>query len=426
MKYQDFIAGKRKRFQSHGIEYLDPHPALFPFQREIVRRALAVGRFANFADCGLGKTLMQLEWASKVPGRVIMLAPLAVSYQIESDAQRFGFDAKVRTDQSAICGEKIVITNYEKLSRFEPDRFNAVSLDESSILKSYTGKIRTAIIESFRGHRFKLASTATPSPNDFMELGNHAEFLGAMSRTEMLAMYFVHDGGSTQDWRLKGHAVMDFWRWVASWASMVRSPSDLGFDDAGFQLPPMTIRHERVESGFIGDALIPGATALDIHARRSARRGSISARAERAAEIDAESDSPMLLWCDLNDEGAALSRSIPSAVEVAGSTDESVKADRLLGFSTGKYRVLVTKPRIGGWGMNWQHCSRMAFVGLSDSYESFYQATRRCWRFGQQKPVDVRLIYSDAESAVVENVLSKERGHREMQDAMAKEMRNAD
>ena len=417
VSYSEFIARKTRRFSGNGIVYKPTSAPLYGFQTVLTEIALDRGRSAIFADCGLGKTIMELEWAANIPGRTIIFSPIAVAHQIEREAARFGYDARV-SDGSAI-GSQIVLTNYEKLHRFDPSEFDAVILDESSILKAYDGKTRTALIEAFCHHKFKLAATATPSPNDFMELGNHAEFLGVMTRAEMLAMFFVHDGGSTQSWRLKGHAVADFWKWVGSWASMIRSPSDLGFDDSAFALPALRIHHEVVDSQFQHHTLIPGATALDLHERRRARRASLDERVARALEMS--NGESWLYWCDLNDESAAIAKAT-GAVEVKGADTETHKRDAFIGFSEGSVPRLVTKPRIGGWGMNWQKCHKMAFVGLSDSYEAFYQSTRRCYRFGQAEPVDVHLIYSDAERAVVENVLAKESSHREMQDALIEEV----
>jgi hypothetical protein len=417
VSYAKFIAAKRRAFVGTAVPYRHAGAHLYGFQRDLVAQALERGRSAVFADCGLGKTLIELDWGTNVPGRVLLLAPIAVSYQIEREAKRFGYDARVGDGTGP---EKITLTNYEKLHRFDPSKFEAIILDESSILKSYDGKTRTRIVESFRDYRYKLAATATPAPNDFMELGNHAEFVGAMTRAEMLSMFFIHDGGSTQDWRLKGHAIRDFWRWVGSWASMIRAPSDMGYDDDGFKLPPLRINHEVVEAEFQHHALIPGATALDLNERRRARRASMEPRVARAAELTTSRGS-WLYWCDLNDESAAIAKAA-DAVEVKGSDTEAHKRASLIGFAEGNVKRLVTKPRIGGWGMNWQKCHRMAFVGLSDSYEAFYQSTRRCWRFGQEKPVTAYLIYSEHERAVIENVLAKEASHREMQDALVREI----
>lgn len=418
--YADFISAKSRRFIGAGLPYTFKSGALYGFQGDLVERALRKGRYCIFADCGLGKTLMELEWAANVPGRVLLLTPLGVAKQIEAEAQRFGYSALVAREGKP-ADAHVTIANYERLHRFDPDDFQAVVLDESSILKAYDGKTRTQIIRAFAGHRYKLAATATPSPNDFMELGNHAEFVGAMTRTEMLAMFFVHDGGSTQDWRLKGHARREFWRWVGSWASMLRAPSDLGYPDEGFDLPPLRIEHHVVASEWTDGTLIPGANAPDLHGRRAARRSSLAARCDAAAALD-HPDEPFLVWCDLNDESTAMAARIADAVEVTGSDTPEHKESALLGFGAGSVRALVSKSSIAGWGMNWQRCSRMVFVGLSDSYEAFYQASRRCWRFGQKRPVDVHLVYSEPERAVVENVLAKSARHREMQDALVAEV----
>ena len=417
-EYSAFLASKRRRFVGNPARYSCVGPHLYPFQAQLVSKALERGRSAIFADCGLGKTLMELDWATNVPGRTLLLAPLAVAQQIEAEAARFGYDATVG---DVNCRSRIVLSNYEKLHHFDPQDFDAIVLDESSILKAYDGKTKTRLIEAFRGHHFKLAATATPAPNDFMELGNHAEFLGVMTRAEMLAMFFVHDGGSTQDWRIKGHAKHEFWSWVGSWSSMMRSPEDLGFDGTAFKLPPLRIHHEIVASDFQTGALVPGAVVLDLHARRRARRASLSERVRRAAEVTTTGES-WLYWCDLNAESTDIARAIPGCVEVKGTDTETHKSDALTGFGTGAVRRLVTKPRIGGWGMNWQQCHKMAFVGLSDSYEAFYQCTRRCWRFGQTEGVDVHLIYSEPERAVIENVLAKEASHKAMQDALVAEV----
>lgn len=418
VSYAEFIARKTRRHQGAGVEYAAESGVLYPFQSDLVARALERGRSAVFADCGLGKTLIELEWGTNVPGRVLLLAPLAVAYQIEREAERFGFDA------SRAPGAKITLTNYEKLHQFDTSAFDAVILDESSILKAHTGKTRRRLIEAFASHPRRLACTATPSPNDFMELGNHAEFLGVSTHAEMLSMFFVHDGGSTQDWRLKGHAQRDFWRWVGSWATLIRRPSDLGYDDEGFALPPLRFHHEvcdPVETSV--QQLVPGATPLDLNARREARRASLDSRVKAAERLVSENPGPWLLWCDLNAESHAIASHIDGAREVKGADSDEWKTESFLGFADGRFERLVTKPRIGGWGMNWQRCSQMAFVGVSDSYEAMYQAVRRCWRFGQERPVDAWLIYSETERAVVENVMAKDRAHAAMQDALIEEAR---
>lgn len=418
-EYSRFLNRKDLRVGSSGLGKIPPlRSHLFEFQNHIVRWALDKGRAAIFADCGMGKTIMQLEWASKTQQRTILFAPLAVTRQTEAEACRFGYDARARQTGDDVRSEQIVLTNYERIDSFDLDDFGAVVLDESSILKSYSGKFRQHIIDITRNHQWKLACTATPSPNDFMELGNHAEFLGAMTRAEMLAMFFCHDGGSTQDWRIKGHAQIEFWRWVSSWASMVTKPSDLGYSDEGFILPDLNIhRHVLDYRQEDSDSLFPEFVGMDLSARRSARRGSLDQRCKKAVDLTS-APGQWLLWCELNDESDALAKAIPDAVEVRGSDDPDVKADRLLGFAEGRYRVLITKPKIGGFGMNWQRCHQMAFVGLSDSYESFYQCIRRCWRYGQTSPVDVHIVTSTAEIQVVDNVMRKEANHAEMQRRM--------
>ena len=418
--YRLFLESKRVRVEPSGVEYPgDMHPSLFPFQSDIVRWALRRGRACIFADCGMGKTLMQLAWADKVQrhtgGKVLILAPLAVSNQTVDEGARFGISVKAARTHSDIDGPGIWITNYEMLHHFTPREFSGVVLDESSILKAYTGKVRTQIIESFVDTPFRLACTATPSPNDYMELGNHAEFMGAMSRTEMLSMYFIHDGGETQKWRLKGHAEGIFWKWVCSWAVMIRRPSDLGYSDDGFILPDLII-----VSDVVGED--NGSVAATLHERRKARRESIGQRVERVASMVNATDHPWLVWVDLNDEGDAMEAAIPGSVQVAGADSPEDKADRMLGFASGKYRVLITKPSIAGFGMNWQHCADMAFVGLSDSYEKYYQAIRRCWRFGQANAVTAHVVTAPGEAAVVDNINRKEEEAKRMADEMVTHM----
>ncbi len=420
--YSEFIAQKSHRFQSDGFAASRMSSSLYPFQRELVDWALDIGRACMFADCGLGKTIMQLEWAHQVAdhtgGRVLILSPLAVAAQTEREAQRFEYEGVVRSELGLDESARIAITNYERMHHFDPDDFAGVVLDESSILKSYTGRFRNEIIGRFASHRFKLACTATPAPNDVMELGNHAEFVGAMSRTEMLSMFFIHDGGETQKWRLKGHAHDEFWRWVMSWAAVVSRPSDLGFSDDGYELPELRYEMHTVESDAAREGVLFDVQSPTLTERRDARRASMDARCQVAAQrVNADTEQ-WVLWCDLNDESARLAALIPDAVEVRGSDTNEHKRKSMLDFSDGRIRVLVTKPKIAGFGMNWQSCARMAFVGLSDSYEALYQSTRRCWRFGQMREVEAHIITSTGEGAVLKNVLRKESDHREMQSRM--------
>lgn len=423
MNYNQFLSKKHFDDPPTGMDVVpELSPLLFDFQRAIVGWALRRGRAAVFADCGLGKTAMQLEWCRHVPGRKLIVAPLAVSGQTELEGAKFGVPVKyMREDDGK---SEIVITNYEMLEHFNPERFDGVALDESSILKSYTGKIRTFIIENWGRVKFRTAWTATPAPNDYMELGNHSEFLGVMTRSEMLSMFFVHDGGETQQWRLKGHAEDEFWRWMCSWAVMIRKPSDLGFDDGNFILPACHIRDVVVRDESWSEEMLFPMQAATLNERLDARRRTVAARVEECAKRANQSNQPRLIWCNLNSESEAIARSVNDAVEVKGSDDFETKEDRLIGFSQGRYRVLVTKPSIAGFGMNWQHCAEMDFVGLSDSYEQFYQALRRCWRFGQKREVTANIITADTEGAVTANIRRKERESLAMAANMVKHMKD--
>ena len=425
-RYEAFLQNKRIRAEDSGFE-VDPDSisdVLFPFQRDIVGWALGKGRAAIFADTGLGKTLMQLEWARHVMeaygGSVLILAPLAVSRQTALEAQKLGLDATVcRT--SADLQPGINITNYERLHHFEPDSFTGLVLDESSILKSYDGKVRNAITKFGQAIPMRIACTATPAPNDTEELANHAEFLGVMTGKEMLALFFTQDGNTTHKWRLKGHAKDDFWAWVASWSVAMRKPSDRGYSDDGFILPPLTTEELQTRSAVISEDRLFGIEARTMAERRTARKETIEERVAQAAQIAArEPDEPWLIWCNLNAESEALTKAIPGAVEVKGSDSLEHKEDALVGFAQGRIRVLVTKPTIAGFGMNWQHCARMVFVGLSDSFEQLYQATRRCWRFGQTRPVKRYIVTAENEGAVRRNIERKERNASEMMDEITR------
>ncbi len=422
--YEDFLAHKRVIDPATGLQDVPPlNPQLFDFQRDIVAWALKRGRAAIFADCGMGKTPMQLEWARHIPGNVLILAPLAVAAQTVREGEKFGIAVKYARDQKD-AGEGITITNYEMLEHFDPAAFAGVVLDESSILKAYDGKTRTRIIEAFAKTPFRLACTATPAPNDYMELGNHAEFLGVMSRTEMLAMFFVHDGGETQQWRLKGHAETEFWKWLCSWAVMIRKPSDLGYADGDFILPEMVMHQSTVKVDKPTDGYLFPLEAQSLQDRLAARRSTIAERVADCAAIVNATKRPFLVWCNLNSESEALAKAIPDAVEVKGSDSNEAKERAMIGFTDGTIRVMVTKPSIAGFGMNWQHCADMAFVGLSDSYEQFYQAVRRCWRFGQHSTVNVHVITAETEGAVVTNIKRKEADAMSMAENMVEHMKD--
>lgn len=419
--YQEFIEAKRKIIEPSGFEPSALNDKLFDFQRDIVKWACRKGKAAIFADCGLGKTPMQLEWAHQVcehtGGDVLILAPLAVSKQTYYEGCKFGIEVNVCRAQKGVK-PGINITNYEMLSKFNPRHFTGIVLDESSILKSYTGKIRQEIIDSFIETPYKLACTATPSPNDYMELGNHSEFVGAMDRTEMLAMFFVHDGGDTAKWRIKGHAAGAFWDFVASWAVMVRNPSDLGYSSEGFILPELYETTHIVDSQVEAEGQLFPDIADGLLDQARARRSTIEQRCDFAAQLVNSSCEPWIVWCDLNAESEYLAKSIPDAVEVRGSDSHEHKEDAMLGFSDGKYRVIVTKPSICGFGMNWQHCANMVFVGLSNSYEQYYQAVRRCYRFGQTRPVNAHIVISEIEQKIVHNVMRKKNDASEMESEM--------
>lgn len=417
--YAEFLDSKQITTTAAGLDVSRESikDQLFDFQKDLVHWALRKGRAAIFADCGLGKTPMQLEWARHVGGNVLILAPLAVSRQTVQEGHKFGIPVILCRAQADVR-PGVNIANYEMLHHFNPTAFRGVVLDESSILKAYDGKTRTAIIEAFKQTPFRLACTATPAPNDFMELGNHAEFLGVMTRMEMLAMFFVHDGGDTAKWRLKGHAQNRFWEWVASWAAVLQKPSDLGYEDKGFKLPPLEVVEHMVASEATEGHLF-AMEALALPDRQRARRESIESRVAECARIVAmHPDEPWLIWCDLNRESGLLAKVIPGAVEVRGSDSPEHKERALLGFANGSIRCLVTKPSIAGWGMNFQTCAKMAFVGLSDSFEQYYQAVRRCWRFGQERPVTAHIIIAETEGAVKLNIERKERDAARM----AKEM----
>lgn len=412
-QYEEFLQKKSFTFESSGIdaEASDINPKLFDFQRDIVEWALKKGRSAIFAGCGLGKTLMQLEWSRIVSdytgGMVLILAPLAVSGQTVEEGARFGINVTLCRTQDD-CKPGINITNYEMLPHFIPDLFAGIVLDESSILKAYDGKTRTEIINSFRMTPYKLACTATPAPNDHMELGNHSEFLGVMTRAEMLSMFFVHDGGDTAKWRLKGHAVKRYWEWVASWAVMLQKPSDLGYEDRGFILPELRIHQVTIEVDKPNTGGLFAIEAQTLQERQQARRETAEDRSKACADIVNPIDEPWIVWCNMNNESELLTKMVTGAVEVRGSHPNEYKIKVTHDFIRQITKKIVSKASIYGYGMNFQHCSKMAFVGLSDSFEDYYQAVRRCWRFGQTKPVDVYVIVAETEGAVVANIKRKE------------------
>lgn len=420
MNYQDFLESKRVTLAASGIEPREPNSILFPFQRDIVKWALRRGRACVFADCGLGKTFIQLEWAKQIDGDVLILAPLAVAQQTVAEGKKLGIEVNYRRNGADVT-PGITIANYEMLEHFDASRFTGVVLDESSILKNYTGAFRNLIISSFCRTPFRLACTATPAPNDHMELGNHAEFVGAMSRTEMLSMFFVHDGGDTAKWRLKGHAEGEFWKWVCSWAVMLRKPSDLGYEDGGFILPPLTVKSAIVDASDCGEFLFP-MEASTLQERIAARRASVTERVLECVEI-VDRRKAWMIWCNLNSEQDALKKEFgDECVSIQGSDSPEEKVDRLTQWISGEKRICISKPSILGFGINAQHCANVIFVGLSDSWEEYYQAVRRCWRFGQKKPVTVHIVTSNVEGRIVENIKRKEADAAAMAEGMVEHM----
>lgn len=420
-KYDDFIRRKSVTVAPAGIVKHGPlNKALFPFQRDIVEWALKRGRAAIFADCGMGKTPMQLEWARHIPGKVLILAPLAVAEQTVREGKKFGIEVKYQRHGSE--GEHITVTNYEMMEHFNLHDYKGIVLDESSILKAQDGKTRKAIIDAFQKTDYRLACTATPAPNDYMELGNHSEFLGIMSMTEMLSMFFVHDGGETQKWRLKGHAQDIFWKWMASWSVMIKRPSDLGYSDKEFILPDLRLHEHIVDAGKSGDYLFP-LPAATLQERIGARRDSTPERVEKLIEVVGKTPGQWLIWTNLNTESQAITKAIKGAVEVTGSDTPEFKAESVIKFTENKIRVLVSKPSIIGFGINLQNCHNVAFLGLSDSYEQFYQAVRRCWRFGQKDPVDCHIVIANTEGAVLSNIKRKEEDAERMAINMVEHMK---
>lgn len=423
--YQRFIENKTLIDTPSGFEPGDINPALFPWQAEIVRYACMRGRFGGYEDCGLGKSIQQLESARLINEHtglpVMIFAPLAVAEQTKREAAKFNIQAEVRVckDQSHV-GNCINVANYERLHLFEPEKFGGVLLDEGSILKSIDGKIRGQLLNDWQCVPYRQSWSATPAPNDFMEIGNQAEFLGVMKRSEMLATFFVHDGGDTSKWRLKGHAREAFWRWMASWCVMVRRPSDLGHDDTGYDLPPINYHEHYTESKAAPGQLF-ALNASTLSERRAARRASLTDRCEEAAWLASNSGGPAVIWCNLNDEGELLGKIDSEAVEVAGRHTLEQKEDRLNAFTRGDIKTLITKPKIGGFGLNWQHCPTTV-IFPTDSWEQWYQMVRRFWRFGQTQEVNVHAVASESERVIVENLKRKEKDAGVMFDGIAAAM----
>jgi len=428
VEYEDFVAAKRRKEVATGHQPGDLNEHLFDFQHAIVSWAVRRGRAAIFADTGLGKTLMQLSWADEVAshtgGSVLVLAPLAVSEQTIEQGSTFGIEVKRVPHSGVIDSPGVWITNYERMDAIDFTELHGLVLDESSILKAHDGKTRQHIITSAQGVPYRLSCTATPSPNDFEELGNQCEFLGVMTRTEMLATYFVNDTGDTGTWRLKGWGASKFWEWMGSWAVVLRNPSDLGFDGARYELPPLEYFEHVIQTESIEGDLF-SRPAMTMTERRKAQRDSIEARCRALADVvNADKSEPWIIWCHLNDEAELLKQLIDDSVNVQGSDSPESKAKNLLSFAHGDIRVMISKAKIAGYGLNWQHCARMAFVGLDDSFEKFYQAVRRCYRFGQKRNVQVHMFTAENEGQILANLKRKEVQHHEMSANMIEHMKD--
>lgn len=428
MTYQEFLKAKERSVKPVGFDAENLNQLLKPFQSFSVRIALKKGRFALFEDCGLGKTFQQLEWSYRVKihtnKSVLILAPLAVVAQTIEEGKKFGIDVFDYVDSMDTMSETgIYITNYEQLENIPVEWIEGLAgivIDESSILKNYEGAYRNLIIDLFRKTPFKLACTATPSPNDPMELGNHAEFLGAMTRSEMLATFFVHDGGETAKWRLKGHAIDKFWRWVATWSLAFTKPSDLGFDDEGYILPQLHfIEHQIItpkrNNGLLFNDVAVSATNFHKEVRLT--------KVERLSEVERivnGSEESFIVWVEQNEEGGQLEKSLHGAIEVKGSDSPEYKKDKLLGFAKNQFRVLVTKPKIASFGLNYQNCHNMVFASPDYSYEKIYQAIRRELRYGQTHAVNVYLITTDTMQNIINSLRIKEQQDNEMKSQLIK------
>lgn len=424
-EYIEFLNSKVKRINDSGF---DVNPSalnnnLFDFQRHIVTTAIKKGKYAIFADCGLGKTLMQLEWARLVSEHtqmpVLILCPLAVAGQTIEEGVKFGITVNRLTFDTPCHTQGIYITNYDQLEKVDASKFSGVALDESSILKNYEGKTKNLVIECFRNTPFKLACTATPSPNDFMELGNHSEFLNVLPRNEMLAMYFVHDGGETSKWRLKGHSEDTFWRWVASWAIMLTKPSDIGFSAKGYDLPSLNYIEKQIVTPKREALCLFNDIAISATEFNSELRITKIDRMESVIDIVNRSDENFIIWIKQNEEGEYLRERIPDAIEVRGSDSQEYKEEMLLGFAQNKFRVLITKTKIAQYGLNYQNCRNQVFPSLDFSFEGLYQSIRRSYRFGQKNDVNIFIITTDTMQNVIQSIKTKQNQFESMQNKLS-------
>ena len=435
MRYEEFLNGKLHQGCDSGFDPVFLPDVLFGFQRDLVSWAILKGRAAIFADCGLGKTLMQFVWAEnvvrKTGGNVLILTPLAVAGQMVTEAEKFGIELKRSNDGKIQPG--ITVTNYEKLHHFDASQFAGVVCDESSILKSFNGARKGEITEFMKRVKYRLLATATAAPNDYVELGTSSEALGYMGHMDMLNRFFKNDQnnsatgrlyGEQVKWRLKGHAELPFWRWVCSWARAVRKPSDLGFDDGPFVLPSLREVDHMVEVEEIASGMLFHMPAHGLKEQREERKRSVRERCDAVAKQVVGTGQPALVWCHGNDEGNLMEKLIPDSVQVAGSDSDEAKEEAFRGFCDGSVRVLITKPKIGAWGLNFQHCNHVTWFP-SHSYEGYYQAVRRCWRFGQKRPVTVDVITTEGERAIMANMRRKSRQADEMFGRLVEQMSNA-
>jgi len=431
--YAQFLESKVPAAAQRGLRDVQTlNDALFDFQAHCVDFLLRVGGGGLFLDTGLGKTLCELEWckhaANATGGRALILTPLAVAHQIEKEGHRFGYDAAVIREQSDVSAQ-ISICNYDRLAKIEPEAFSVVALDESSILKSFGGKTSSALIRAFKDHRFRLSATATPAPNDHMELGTHSEFCGIMASNEMLSRFFINDTSTaSQKWRLKRHGIAPFWDWMASWSRCAQMPSDMGYSDDGYVLPPLnTVTHKAHETAPVMTGGLFGGDQVSATNMHDIKRQTAQARADLASELITDlPGEPWVLWVDTDYEADAVNRAlaaVPDVVEVRGSMSAETKEASLDAFADGDARILVTKPSICGFGLNWQHCANTVFVGRTFSYEAWYQAVRRFWRFGQKRQVNVHLIVAQGETAIGRVIDRKADDHAEMKAAMREAMR---
>jgi hypothetical protein len=420
MEYAEFLGTKALVALPAGRDVAPEaiHPSLFPFQRDMVRYALRKGRAALFEATGLGKTRQQIEFARLSGERALIVAPLGVTRQTIREGQALDVPIVYARSQAEAATDGITITNYERIAGFDPSAFGCVVLDESAILRDFEGKTRSQLIAMFAATPYRLACSATPAPNDVAELANHAEFLGVMTRAEMLASFFVHDD---QGWRLKGHARQPFYRWLASWGMSLKRPSDLGYSDEGYNLPPLVIHPLFVRTDWTPPGQLFPTSLKGIGDRAAVRRDTLADRVQATVNlIQSEPDEPWIAWCGLNDEGREIAARVPDSVLVEGADSPEAKLDALDRFTSGRARVLVTKVSIFGQGLNLQMCGRQVFCGLSDSFDAYHQALRRSWRFGRTEPVHASIVLTEPEEPIYTNVLRKERDFEAMTDELVK------